>query len=82
MLKNNIFSLHIDSTGLIRLGDSVGEIFQNFENIINKDFVENNSTVLIPTYSYNYIDGKVYDLKKSPSKLDMRQNIYEKKTNR
>tara|TARA_R110000824_G_scaffold41058_1_gene122511 strand:- start:477 stop:1217 length:741 start_codon:yes stop_codon:yes gene_type:complete len=69
MLKNNIFSLHIDSTGLLRLGRSVEEIFQNFESVIQKSFIENNSTVLIPAYSYSYTNKEVYDLKNSPSKV-------------
>jgi len=67
MLANNFFSFHIDYIGLFKLGKTSDERINNFEEIIGKHFLEKNSTVLIPTYSYSYTKKEIYDMINTPS---------------
>lgn len=67
MLANSFFSFHIDYIGLFKLGKTNDERIRNFEKIIGKHFLENNSTVLIPTYSYSYTKKETYDMLNSQS---------------
>jgi len=67
MLTNNLFSFHIDYIGLFRLGKTSDERINNFEKIIDKHFLDNGSTVLIPTYSYSYTKKEIYDMRNTSS---------------
>ena len=67
MLANNFFSFHIDYIGLFKLGKTSDERIMNFERLIDKNFIENKSTVLVPTYSYSYTKKETYDMLNSES---------------
>ena len=67
MLANNFFSFHIDYIGLFKLGKTNDERIGNFEKAIEEHFLDNGSTVLIPTYSYSYTKKETYDMRNSQS---------------
>ena len=69
MQTNKIFSFHLDLLGIFRLGRSNEERIKNFNSLLDQHFIDKGSTVLIPTYSYNYTSGETYDINSSASKV-------------
>ena len=67
MLENNLFSLHIDALGIFKLGTTNEERVQRFKGMVKDYFLDNGSTVLIPSYSYSYTKKEVYDMRSTKS---------------
>ena len=61
MLPSKFFSLHIDFIGLFRLGKTNEERIQNFEKTIGEHFLDNDCTVVIPSYSHSYTKKEKYN---------------------
>jgi len=76
--------LHINPTGLIRLGKNNKERYSNL-NIILSCIQKNGGNIAVPTYSYTYTKKKIYNVKDTPSDLDgvsefLRVNNKDKRT--
>ena len=81
MLANNLFSFHIDYIGLLRLGKTNDERINNFQKLISDHFINNGSTILIPTYSYSYTKKETYDMQNSESTVGYVTEALRKKNN-
>ena len=69
MTSSSPISIHLNPSGLIRLGDSIGNRFSRFNQFINtiKDLGGN---IAIPSYSYSFVGKKeTFDMKNTPSYL-------------
>ena len=59
-------SIHIDASGLIRLGDDNGERLENFNKLILR--IESlGGKVMIPTFSYSYPKDEQFNMLETPS---------------
>ena len=76
--KNNPLIIHINPIGLIRLGHNNEERFNKFNNILN-DIQNSGGNIAIPTYSYSYAQNKLYDMRNTPSNLEVVSEYLRKK---
>ena len=76
--KNNPLIIHINPIGLIRLGHNNEERFNKFNAILN-DIQNSGGNIAIPTYSYSYAQNKLYDMRNTPSNLDVVSEYLRKK---
>ena len=63
--------MHIDALGIYKLGKNVKDSIEIFEKIIKKDFIEKNSTVLIPSFTYSYCKNQIFDMLNSQGKVGL-----------
>ena len=76
--KNNPLIIHINPIGLIRLGHNNEERFNKFNTILN-DIQNSGGNIAIPTYSYSYARNELYDMRNTPSNLDVVSEYLRKK---
>ena len=76
--KNNPLLIHINPIGLFRLGHNNEERFNKFNNILN-DIQNSGGNIAIPTYSYSYAQNKLYDMRNTPSNLEVVSEYLRKK---
>jgi aminoglycoside 3-N-acetyltransferase len=81
--KNNPLIMHINPIGLTRVSKNNKERFEKFDFFLNN--VRNSGgNIAIPSYSYSYVKEEVYDIRKTPSSLDVvseylrKKNIYKR----
>tara|TARA_A100001015_G_scaffold129185_1_gene143316 strand:+ start:2271 stop:3029 length:759 start_codon:yes stop_codon:yes gene_type:complete len=75
--KDNVI-LHFNFAGLMQFSNNQNKISKDFLSFLKK-YLGPKSTILIPTYNYDFAKGKTYNRKLSPSHVGLFGNILLKK---
>jgi aminoglycoside 3-N-acetyltransferase len=68
--KNKLASIHIDAIGLIRIGETNRERVERFNEIIMQ-IEKLGGQIMVPSFSYTYPKGEVFDILNTPSEVGL-----------
>lgn len=81
--KNDNLILHSNTAGIFQFinlkKEKEKKVYYNFFFKLIKKIIGKNGTILIPTYNYDFTNGKIYDKKKTPSQVGSLSNYLLKK---